>query len=480
MSGKHLPFIGLCLGFFLVMMDTTSVPLVYTTLMSEFGVGPVAVAWVNNIYLIAFAASLLPGGRLGDSLDRKNVVLAALVLVGAGAVVSGTDRSLSLVIAGRAFMGVGAGLLMPQSMAYIAILFAQGGRGTALGIWAAIAGIATATGPVVAQGFVAAGDWRWVMWINAPIASCAFVAVLASLPSDPGHGLRRDEITSSAIVSLGLGAAILGLQIVADGDGTEIAGAALGLAGLAVLIVMAARDRTGRGAMLLSNRLWDDASFLRISLVSALLGMGLTAFYLPITFLMDVVLGLGPVETSAVMIAIALSNAFVGPFAGRLSDRLAPEIIVRTGLLLFGFANIALGLLGLVADPSHAMFPAALAIMVVAGTGTGLAFAPLANLALSRANRSDVGRAAAFFSTMRQTLSALGSVLVAFVFGWAIRLQIGGTMNPSVAALKGASHETALACFLAFCVIALCLSIGAILSRRARAPGEPAGVLSEH
>lgn len=146
MSQNKMAFGGLCLGFFIVMMDTTTVPLIYTSLIKDFGVTPAMAAWVNNSYLIAYAAFLLLGGRLGDAYNRKILVSSALLLLSFGALLSGYGETLNQVIIGRAIMGVGAGLLTPQSMAFISIIFAEGGRGKAFGIWGAVAGIATATG----------------------------------------------------------------------------------------------------------------------------------------------------------------------------------------------------------------------------------------------------------------------------------------------------------------------------------------------
>ncbi|MSE18582.1 MFS transporter, partial [Pantoea agglomerans] len=135
MLRNKMAFFGLCLGFFIIMMDTTTVPLIYTSIINEYQVTPAMAAWVNNSYLITYAGFLLFGGRLGDAINRKTVLYYALIILAIGALLSGSGQTLIQVILGRALMGVGAGLLTPQSMAFISIIFTQGGRGTALGIW---------------------------------------------------------------------------------------------------------------------------------------------------------------------------------------------------------------------------------------------------------------------------------------------------------------------------------------------------------
>jgi MFS family permease len=466
MLRKYAAFVGLCLGFFIVIMDCTTVPLTYTTLMGVFGVSPAMVAWVNNIYLITYAAFLLLGGRLGDSANRKLVVLSAYLALGVGAVLSGAGHSFAEVVVGRALMGVGAGLLTPQSMAYISILFADGRRGTALGIWGAVAGVAGATGPVVAQAFLAAGDWRGVMWINVPIAFACFVIAAWSLPSLPGRGIKLRDTAVTSLCGLCVAGAVAGIQLIAVARSLLSVGGVVGAVAAALLLRHELRQRNG---YILSPELWRDRAFLMICLVSGLLGFGLTGFYLPMAFLLDARMHFGSVATSAVMITIALSNAFVGPFAGNLSDRMRPELIVKRGLILFAIANALLGAIGIFMPGGTAALATLCAVMAVAGAGTGLAFPPLANIALSRTQRATVGQAAAFFSSVRQVMSALGGVIVAIVFDSLVRMQLDRDIDVTVANLRESSQVTATASFGCFVIIALGLAVAAVYISRQRA-----------
>ncbi|MGK3958985.1 MFS transporter [Sorangium sp. So ce118] len=478
MLRKYAAFIGLCLGFFLVIMDTTTVPLTYTTLMNVFGVSPAMVAWVNNIYLITYAAFLLLGGRLGDSANRKLVVLGAYFALGAGALLSGAGHSFAEVILGRALMGVGAGLLTPQSMAYISILFADGGRGTALGIWGAVAGAAALTGPIVTQAFLAAGDWRWVMWINVPIALACLLIAVWSLPSLQGRGIKLRDTAVSALCGLCVAGAVAGIQFIAVARSLLSMGGVLFFVGAVAAALLIRHDLRQGSGYILSADLWRDRAFLRICLVSGLLGFGVTGFYLPIAFLLDARMHFGSVATSVVMSTIALSNAFVGPFAGHLSDRTKPEFIVKRGLLLFAAANALHGVIGIFMAGGTAALVTLCAVMVVAGAGTGLAFAPLANIALSRAQRATVGQAAAFFNSVRQVMSALGGVIVAIVFDSLVRMQLDRDVDVTVANLRESSTVTATATFACFMIIALGLAAAAVYISRTNAQQVPEVVRS--
>jgi MFS family permease len=407
MDTKYLSFFGLCLGFFIVMMDISTIPLTYTTLMNVFHVSPAEVAWINNIYLVTYAVCLLLGGQLGDFTNRKMVVLFAYLILGLGAALGGAGQSFSGVLIGRAIMGVGAGLLTPQSMAFISILFAKGGRGTALGIWGAVAGIATAMGPVVTQLFLIIASWRYVMWINIPIALICFLIGMLHLPSMAGSGIKF------------------------------------------------------RNMFIFSRTLWADHAFLKICFISGLLGAGVTAFYLPLVFLLDVRMSFGPAEISIIMMTIALSNALVGPFAGKMSDRVEPKIMVKRGLILFACANALLGAVGMLIPAGHVAFIALCLVMAIGGSGTGCAFAPLANLALSRTKPETVGSAAAFYNCVRQVFSALGGVIIAIAFDAMIRLQIRNGMEVTADNLRQLPNVTAIACLICFILIAFFLFMAA-------------------
>lgn len=462
---QKIAFFGLCLGFFIVMMDTTTVPLIYTSLINEYQVTPATAAWVNNSYLITYASFLLIGGRLGDSFNRKVVLGTALMILMLGALISGMGQTLTNVVAGRAIMGMGAGLLTPQSMAFISIIFAKSGRGTALGIWGAVAGIATATGPVITQLFLQIANWRWIMWVNIPIALIALIIVFRELPDTEGNGVKKSELLSSGLFGTALAAMILGLEFLHSDQTGTATGATFLLPGIVVAVLLIRRELKNNTQYLLPTELWQDRPFLRTCLVSGLLGFGVTAFLLPLAFLIELRMDFGPIAISIVMITIALANALVSPFAGHLSDKIAPETIIRTGMVCFAVAVMMIGITGMLVPGGNTGFIIIIASMALGGVGTGLAFAPLANQAFSRATFSTFGRAAAFFNVVRQMMSALGSVAVAVVFDSIINKPQTSGIVAGNSPLSSASSTVALAAFCCFLLIACCLCAGAWLSR---------------
>ncbi|WP_119343966.1 MFS transporter [Facilibium subflavum] len=466
MHHQRMAFLGLCIGFFIVMMDTTTVPLIYTSLIADFEVTPENAAWVNNSYLITYASFLLLSGRLGDSYNRKNLIVSALLILAVGALISGCGQTLIQVIAGRALMGLGSALLTPQSMAYIAIIYAQNGRGKALGIWGAVAGIATAAGPVVTQFFLQISDWRWVMWINIPVTLLGLVIIIKYLPVTSKKGLKGREFLINGAFGFSISAVILGVQLIHGIKGTGSMGGLLLLLGGGILVWLLRYELRYRSEYILPIEIWYNRTFLRTCLLSGLLGFGLTAFYLPLAFLIEVRMNFGPLAISIVMITMALANALIGPISGHLSDKFTPEVIVCYGLSAFAFAVFLLGGIGFFAPGGTTGLIVIIIAMAIAGTGTGLAFAPLANLALRRVSLTAVGQAAAFFNVSRQSMSAFGGVAIAALFDYVVsQSQIEGTSHiaEQFQPYSPVIYSATLACFL---LIALCLSSGAWLSNR--------------
>jgi MFS family permease len=468
MLRKYASFVGLCLGFFLIMMDTTTVPLLYTTLMKVFSVNPATVAWANNIYLITYAAFLLLGGRLGDFTNRKMLVLTAYLTIGVGAALSGSGHTFENLIVGRALMGVGAGLLTPQSMAYIFTIFTNGGRGTALGIWGAVAGVATATGPIIAQLFLATANWRWVMWINIPIVLVCFLIAALNLPKASRRGIGVWDTVVSSVYGLCLAGAIVGIQFIGAAKSPMGMGGILFVLGTLTAVILIKNELKKKQGYILPPELWFDRTFLKVCFISGTLGLSLTAFYLPLVFLLDVRMNFGPIAICVIMMTVALSNALVGPFAGNISDRIEPEKIIRLGLILFAVANVLLGFIGVLVPTGMLAFAALCAVMVIAGIGTGLAFAPLANLALGRAQIATAGRAAAFYNSVRQVLSALGGVIIAIVFESIVRLQLQHDPEVTISNLRESSSVTAIASLACFLLISMSLAVAAYMSCRGR------------
>src|SRR5262249_20861716 len=140
------------------------------------------VLWIVNAYSLAYAGLLITGGRAGDLYGPKRLFLAGLALFTAASAVCGMAQTPIELIAARSVQGVGGALLTPQTLAILTVTMPARRRGTAYGIWGAVAGLATVTGPMFGGWLVTALSWRWIFYVNVPIGIATLAAAAVVLP----------------------------------------------------------------------------------------------------------------------------------------------------------------------------------------------------------------------------------------------------------------------------------------------------------
>jgi len=164
---------ALCLGFFMILVDSTIVSVATPAIMTGLHTDINGAVWVTSAYLLAYAVPLLITGRLGDQFGPKNVYLLGLVVFTGASVWCGLTGSIDGLIIARVFQGLGAALITPQTMTVITRVFPAAQRGTAMGVWGAVAGVATLVGPVLGGVLVDALGWEWIFFINLPVGIIA-------------------------------------------------------------------------------------------------------------------------------------------------------------------------------------------------------------------------------------------------------------------------------------------------------------------
>ena len=204
----------LCLGFFMIMLDTTIVNIAVPTLVRELGASLTAVGWVNSAYLLTFAVLLLVTGRLGDRFGPRRVFILGLVVFTAASAACGLADSIGVLVAARAVQGVGAALMTPQTMSMITRVFPPARRGAAMGVWGAVAGVATITGPVLGGLLVETAGWELIFFINVPVGLVALWFSFRNLPALATHA-RSFDVVGVVLSVVGMSLLVFGLQ---EGD----------------------------------------------------------------------------------------------------------------------------------------------------------------------------------------------------------------------------------------------------------------------
>ena len=166
----------LCLSLIVISLDNTILNVALPTLESELDASASQLQWIVDAYMLVFAGLLLTAGALGDRFGRRRALTLGLLVFGAGSAASALATGPGMLIASRALMGLGGALIMPSTLSILTAVFPPHERGRAIGIWAGVAGIGIAIGPVAGGWLVEHADWSWIFLVNLPVVAVALLA----------------------------------------------------------------------------------------------------------------------------------------------------------------------------------------------------------------------------------------------------------------------------------------------------------------
>src|SRR5215475_6121859 len=171
------------LGFFMTLLDLTIVNIAIPNLITKLHASLDDVLWVINAYALVLAVLVITAGRLGDLIGPRIMFTSGVAVFTAASAACGFAPSPGWLIGFRAVQGLGAAMLMPQTLTIITNTFPPERRGAAFGIWGAVAGVATIAGPTLGGLLVTALDWRWIFFVNLPIGVIVLIAAFALIPN---------------------------------------------------------------------------------------------------------------------------------------------------------------------------------------------------------------------------------------------------------------------------------------------------------
>ncbi|GAA2420970.1 DHA2 family efflux MFS transporter permease subunit [Actinomadura vinacea] len=419
----------LSLGFFMTLLDLTIVNIAIPGIVAGLGASLDQAMWVVNAYVLVLAVLLITGGRLGDLLGKRNLFIAGVAVFTLASLACGLARDPAWLIAARAVQGLGAALLMPQTMSIIIGTFPAERRGVALGVWGSVAGLSTITGPTVGGLLVTTLDWRWIFIVNLPIGVLTLVLAAAVLPGRTRTVRRRFDLTGVLLASAALFCLIFALT---EGQKHDWNGGILALAGTAAvfLAIFLLHQRARQDAEpLVPFALFRDRNFAVLCLVGGAVSIGMVGMALPLTLYLQTVLGLSALQTGLVMAPSSVVSMLLAPLAGRLTDRIGGRPLLTGGLVLY-----ALGLLWLNATAEVGRsWTAFLGPFMLSGIGIGWVFAPMATEATRNVPPRLAGAAAGVNNTIRQ----VGSVLGAAVVGAVLQNRLATALRDEAAARAG-------------------------------------------
>jgi EmrB/QacA subfamily drug resistance transporter len=319
------------LGSSMAFMDGTIVNVALPAIQRSLGASAAQAQWIIESYALFLAALLLVGGALGDRFGRRRVFAIGVAVFAATSAACAAARTADELIAARALQGIGAALLVPGSLALLSANFAQAERGKAIGTWSAFSGITAAVGPVVGGFLVDHLSWHWAFILNVPIGLLLLAISLARVPESRGDASRGPvDIAGAASATLGLAGVVFAL-IEAPARGWTsmpvLAAAAIGVAGLALFVVV---EGTGRTPMLplwlFRNRNFAGANLLTL-LLYASLGGGL--YFFPLNLIQ--VQGYRATFAGAALLPFIVIMFALSRWAGTLVDAVGAKIPLVVG-----------------------------------------------------------------------------------------------------------------------------------------------------
>jgi EmrB/QacA subfamily drug resistance transporter len=395
---------------FMAALDVLVVSTALPTIRLDLDASVSQLEWTVNAYNLSFAVMLVTAAALGDRFGRRRLYAAGLVGFAAASAASALSPSIGWLIAARAVQGVGAAFTMSLGLALLSAAFPAEKRGTAIGLFSAITGLAVASGPLVGGAVVNGLDWTWIFWLNVPIGLAAAPLVLIKMRESYGPATGLD-LPGLGLVSAGALGIVWGLVRgnTAGWGSLEVVGTLA--AGALLVAAFVAWERRAKDPMIPIS-FFRSRAFSAGNLAIFMVFASLTAeVYFFAQFLQT---GLGYDALGAGLRMMPWTGTFllVGPIAGAMADRIGERPLMVAGLLLQAAGTIWIALIAS-PDLSYAEFVVPL---VIAGVGISMAIPSAQNSVLGSVAQEAVGKAAGTNSVMRELGGVFGIAITVAVF----------------------------------------------------------------
>jgi EmrB/QacA subfamily drug resistance transporter len=427
-----LVFISMAIS--IVIIDGTIVNTIFPAIINDLSLSSAEVQWVQESYILVFAALLLVFGSIADRIGRKRLLIIGIVIFTLASVWAGLSGSPAELILARVVQGVGGAMVLPTTLSLVNANFQGKERGIAFAVWGSTIGGMVAVGPVLGGWLATDFDWRWAFGINLPIGLVIVAGLLYFVPESKSAqraggidfvGAAISVVMFSTLIFGLIEGRIYGWWEINPSNQFELFGFAWPTEEISVIPVSLAisvvatisfvlwekkREREKKN-VLLDLDLFKIGSFRNGSIAAAIISMGEFGILFAIPLWLQNVLGLSPISSGLVLLWLAAGAFLASGIGGALSGKLAPAMAVRigVGLELIGVAGIAL-----IANTESGWVSIA-GFLFVYGIGIGLATAQLTGVIMVDVPMDKSGQGSGSQSTVRQIGSALGIALLGTV-----------------------------------------------------------------
>ena len=401
---------------------------------ATFKASPGDLQWVINAYLLPLSALLLLGGAAGDRFGRVRLLIIGTAIFGGASIACALAPSLPWLLVGRSLQGVGAALLMPNSLAILGAAFSGEARGRAIGIWASMGAVMGALGPVLGGWLIDTVGWRSIFLINLPLATGAILLAIVFVRD----ARREDEaptldLLGGLLATAALGAITWGLTIGSGHAGWTPAALLLAFAGVALMLSFLAVEWSKGEVAMMPLTLFGSSSFIGLTLLTLFLYGALVALLVLLPYVLIRAAGYSGAEAGAALLPFAVVLALASPLMGGVAGRLGARAPLSIGPLVVAGGFLLVLRIGPHADYWTTVFPAILVIAI----GMAGAVAPLTAAVLGSVDSRHTGSASGLNSAIART----GGMVATAV--------LGGVLGAAGPALIGGFHAAAIVCAFA-------------------------------
>jgi EmrB/QacA subfamily drug resistance transporter len=394
-------------------VDGSVISVALPAIRDSYGAAAEQVQWVVNAYLLPLSALLLLGGALGDHFGRRRLLVIGTAIFAISSLVCALAPTLPVLLAARAAQGIGAALLLPNSLALLNAAFSGEKRGRAVGIWAAAGAAAAAVAPLIGGWLVGTVGWPAIFYINLPLALGAILLAVLFVAESRERGAGRTDYAGALLATAGLGGLTYALTLwSATRHWTEDAVIALA-AGLvaAAAFVMVENLRGSRAMMPL--KLFEGRCFSGLNLLTFLLYGAFSAAMLLIPYVLISSGGYSPVEAGLAMLPLPVLMTSLSPTMGGLAARLGPRLPLTAGPLVVAAGMV----LSALAREHSSYWAGPFPMILVMALGMTIAVAPLTSAVLGSVEERHVAMASGFNSAVARIGGLIATALLGGVLG---------------------------------------------------------------
>ena len=399
------------LGSGIAFLDSTVVNVALPAISEDLGAGIRGLQWVLDGYLVTLTALILLGGSLGDHYGRRRMFVYGLIAFTIASVLCGVAPNTGTLIFARALQGVGGAFLVPGSLAIISATFHAEDRARAIGAWSGLAGVSSALGPLVGGYLVDAVSWRWVFFINVPLAAIAIWIALRHVPESRDETVTgRPDVPGALLASAGL--AGLAYAFIEGPGGVTPGIIVTGVLGAAALLAFVAVEMRTPNPMLPMD-LFRSQQFTGANLTTLAVYTALGGALFLVVLELQLVMGYSALEAGIALFPVTALMLFLSPRTGMLAQRIGPRIpmtvgpfVVAVGLVLF--ARV---------DDGGSYIAVVLPAAVVFGLGLSLTVAPLTAAVLGAVEDRHVGIASGVNNAVARLAGLLAVAVLPGIVG---------------------------------------------------------------